>query len=246
MLPLSVVFLMPYAEATFCALAVGRSSRWARAPPARGGALRRGGTVRPTAVALALAVVVAALARRPAAGRVAVLVAPAGVVAYLGWVAWRTGSPTGWVDRQSAGWHTAVDGGASTGSWLRTIAAGGPSAVDVAILAGAAACVVTAVVLARRGRLPAAAYVAGVLALTFGDLGVWNSKYRLLLPGLVVGCALAGPLLARAADAGARRRPRRGRGRRLLLQRLPAHELSLRALAAPWPTLCRKGRDAGR
>jgi hypothetical protein len=198
-LPLSVVFLMPYAEATFCALAV-----WALVALGRGRLLRgaglcaAAGLVRPTALALVLAVVVAALRcgdRRRAA--VAVLVAPAGAVAYLGWVAWRTGSPTGWVDRQSAGWRTAVDGGASTWSWLRTIAAGGPSAVDVAILAGAAACVVTAVVLARRGRLPAAAYVAGVLVLTFAISGVWNSKYRLLLPGLVVGCALAGPLLAR-------------------------------------------------
>jgi hypothetical protein len=198
-LPLSVVFLMPYAEATFCALAV-----WALVALGRGrlllaaGLCAAAGLVRPTAVALVLAVVIAALTdgdRRRAA--VAVLVAPAGLVAYLGWVAWRTGSPTGWADRQSAGWHTAVDGGASTWSWLRTIAAGGPSAVDVAILAAGLACVVTAVVLARGGRLPAAAYVAGVLAMTLGVSGVWNSKYRLLLPGLVVACALAGPLLAR-------------------------------------------------
>jgi hypothetical protein len=198
-LPLSVVFLMPYAEATFCALAV-----WALVALGRGrlvlaaGLCAAAGLVRPTAAALVLAVVVAALTcddRRRAAA--AVLVAPTGLAAYLGWVAWRTGSPTGWADRQSAGWHTAVDGGASTWSWLRIIAGGGPSAVDVAILATAAAAVVTAVVLARRGRLPAAVFVAGVLVLTLGTSGVWNSRYRLLLPALVVGCALAGPTLAR-------------------------------------------------
>jgi len=198
-LPLSVVFLMPYAEATFCALAV-----WSLVALGRGrillaaGLCAAAGLVRPTALALVLAVVVAALGcgdRRRAAA--AVLVAPAGAAAFLGWVAWRTGSPTGWAERESAGWHTAVDGGASTWSWLRIIAVGGPSVVDVAILAAGAACIVTAVVLALRGSLPAAAYVAGVLALTFGISGVWNSKYRLLLPGLVVGCALAGPLLAR-------------------------------------------------
>jgi hypothetical protein len=198
-LPLSVVFLMPYTEATFCALAV-----WALVALERGrlllaaGLCAAAGLVRPTAVALVLAVVVAALGcgdRRRAV--VAVLVAPAGLAAYLAWVGRRTGSPTGWADRESAGWHTAVDGGASTWTWLRIIAAGGPSAVDVAILAAGVGCAATAVVLARHGRLPAAAYVAGVVVLTFGISGVWNSKYRLLLPGLVVGCALAGPLLTR-------------------------------------------------
>jgi hypothetical protein len=198
-LPLSVVFLMPYTEATFCALAI-----WALVALGRGrillaaGLCAAAGLVRPTALALVLAVVVAALDcgdRRRAA--VAVLVAPAGAAAFLGWVAWRTGSPTGWADRESAGWHTTVDGGASTISWLRIIAVGGPSAVDVAILATGVACVVTAVVLARLRRLSAAAYVGGVVVLTFGISGVWNSKYRLLLPGLVVGCTLAGPLLAR-------------------------------------------------
>jgi Mannosyltransferase (PIG-V) len=192
-LPLSVVFLMPYAEATFCALAVwtlvalGRDRLLAAA-----GLCAAAGLVRPTAVALVLAVAVAAAVRRGRAALVAAVVAPVGVVGYLAWVAVRTGSPAGWAEQESRGWRTSFDGGAFTWSWLREIAADGPSAVDLAVLAAAIACVLTAVVLLRRLRPDAAAYVAGVVVLALGTSGVWNSKYRLLLPALVVGCALAG------------------------------------------------------
>ncbi|HYJ74358.1 MAG TPA: hypothetical protein VEV65_02115 [Kineosporiaceae bacterium] len=197
-LPLSVVFLMPYAEAVFCALAVwtlvalGRDRLLLAA-----GLCAAAGLVRPTAVALVLAVLVAAAVRRDRSALVAAAVAPLGLLGYLGWVAVRTGSPTGWAEQESRGWRTAFDGGAFTWGWLRTIAAHGPSGVDVAILAAAVACVATAVVLVRRRRPDAAVYVAGVVVLALGTSGVWNSKYRLLLPALVVGCALAGPPLAR-------------------------------------------------
>jgi hypothetical protein len=198
-LPLSVVLLMPYAEATFCALAVWTLvalGRGALLPAA--GLCALAGLVRPTAAALVLAVLVAALTSSDRwRALLAAIVAPLGLLGYLGFVAVRTGSLTGWTDRESAGWHTSLDGGAYTWSWLRTIAAGGPSAVDLAILGAAVACAAVVVVLARRRDLPAAAYVAGVLVLALGTSGVWNSKYRLLLPALVVGCALAGPPLAR-------------------------------------------------
>jgi hypothetical protein len=204
-LPLSIVFLMPYTEATFCALAVwtlvalGRS-RWLLA----GLLCAAAGLVRPTAVALVLAVVVVAAGAwrgrrpdRPAAALAAVL-APAGVLGYLGWVALVTGSPGAWTAGQSQGWGTRFDGGAYTWSWIRVISVGGPAAMDVFILGGAAACVVAVVVAVRRGA-PAhvSAYMAGVLVLVLGTSGVWNSKYRLLLPALVVVCAVAAPALAR-------------------------------------------------
>ena len=198
-LPLSVVFLMPYAEATFCALAVwtlvalGRDRLLLAA-----GLCAAAGLVRPTAIALVLAVVVATAVRRDLVALGAAALAPLGVLGYLAWVAVRTGSPAGWAEQESRGWRTSFDGGAFTWSWLRAIAAaGGPSAVDLAILVAAGACVATAVVLVRRRRPDAAAYVAGVVVLALGTSGVWNSKYRLLLPALVVGCALAGPPLAR-------------------------------------------------
>jgi hypothetical protein len=198
-LPLSVVFLMPYSEATFCALAVWTLVALGRGRVLLGAVLCAGaGLVRPTGVALVVAVVVAALAsvdRRR--GALAVAVAPLGVAGYLGWVALRTGSPSGWVDRQHAGWGTGVDGGAATWSWLRTMPPRDAWVTDVLIVAGAVACIVTAGVLLRRRRIADAGYVAGVLVLALGTSGVWNSRYRLLLPALVVGCALAGPALLR-------------------------------------------------
>ena len=189
---------MPYAEATFCTLAVwtlvalGRDRLLLAA-----GLCAAAGLVRPTAVALVLAVVVAAAVRRGCVALAAAVVSPAGVLGYLAWVAVRTGSPAGWAEQESRGWRTSFDGGAFTWSWLRAMTVAGPSAVDLAILVAAVACAATAVVLVRRGRPDAAAYVAGVIVLALGTSGVWNSKYRLLLPGLAVGCALAGPPLGR-------------------------------------------------
>jgi hypothetical protein len=198
-LPLSVVFLMPYSEATFCALAVWTLVALGRGRILLGSVLCAGaGLVRPTGVALVVAVVVAALASEDRRrGTLAVAVAPLGVVGYLGWVALRTGSLTGWADRQHAGWGTGFDGGAATWAWLRTIPTRGALAIDLAILAAAIACAVTVGVLLRRRRTADAAYVGAVLVLALGTSGVWNSRYRLLLPALVVGCALAGPVLLR-------------------------------------------------
>jgi hypothetical protein len=204
-LPLSIVFLMPYTEATFCALAVwtlvalGRS-RWLLA----GLLCAAAGLVRPTAVALVPAVVVAAAGtwrgRRPdgPAAALAAVLAPVGVLGYLGWVALVTGSPGAWTAGQSQGWGTRFDGGAYTWSWIRVISVGGPAAMDVFILGGVAACVVAVVVAVRRGvAAHVSAYIAGVLVLVLWTSGVWNSKYRLLLPALVVVCAVAAPALAR-------------------------------------------------
>jgi hypothetical protein len=203
-LPLSVVFLMPYTEASFCALAIWtlvalRRRRWLTTGLLCGAA----GLVRPTVVALVLAVVVAAAAawRAGDAERVraaaAVALAPLGILGYLGWLAAVTGSPSTWSAGERRGWDTTFDGGAYTWSWLRTIAVGGPATMDLFILGAAATCAVTAAVLLRGGLRGHAAYVAGVLVVTLGTSGVWNSKYRLQLPALVVACAVAAPALAR-------------------------------------------------
>jgi hypothetical protein len=203
-LPLSVVFLMPYTEATFCALAVWslvalRRGRWLTAGLLCGAA----GLVRPTVVALVLAVVAAAAAawRTGAPDRVraaaAVALAPLGIAGYLAWLAAVTGSASAWSAGESRGWNTALDGGAYTWSWVRTIAVGGPATMDLFILGAAVACAATVVVLLRWGLPGHAAYVAGVLAVALGTSGVWNSKYRLQLPALVVACVVAAPVLAR-------------------------------------------------
>jgi hypothetical protein len=76
------------------------------------------GLVRPTGSALALAVglaaVVAVVQRRdgvrPWLGG---LLAVSGLLGHLGYVGWRTGTPTGWFDIQRTGWNSRFDGGAS-------------------------------------------------------------------------------------------------------------------------------------
>jgi hypothetical protein len=215
-LPLSVLFLMPYAEALFCALAV-----WALVCLARRRWMAAGlctcaaGLVRPTGVAVVLAVVVASAVawRRGAPDRrralAACAVAPLGTLAYLVWAAISTGRPDAW-SRSESRWGTRLDGGAYTWSWIRAILGAGPSTIDVFVL-GAAACCVAAVTVLLLRRPPGAlgtarpadlraclaAYVVGVLGLALGTSGVWNSKYRLQLPALVVACVVAAPALAR-------------------------------------------------
>ena len=192
------------------------------------------GLVRPTGVALVVAVVVAALAsgdRRR--GALAVVVAPLGVVGYLGWVALRTGSLTGWADRQHAGWGTGFDGGAATWTWLRTIPTRGALAIDLVILAAAIACAVTVGVLLRRRRTADAAYVGAVLVLALGHVRGLEQPVPAAAAGAGRRVRARRPGAAAAADAGAGGRPGGDRGGRLLRQRLPAHELPVRAVTPP-------------
>ncbi len=117
--PMGVVLSMAYTEALFCAFAV-----WALVGVLRGQWLLAGlcsaaaGLVRPTGSALALAVGLAALVA--VVGRrdglrpwVAGVLAASGLLGYLGYVGWRTGTPTGWFDIQRTGWGSRFDAGAS-------------------------------------------------------------------------------------------------------------------------------------
>ena len=205
-LPLSAVFLMPYTEAMFCALALwalvcGARDRWLAA----GVLASCAGLVRPTAAAVVLAVWVgAALAWRR--GRVggrralaAVAVAPLGVLAYLGYVALvTTGSLTAWSESESKGWDTRFDYGRFTWSWLRALFQFGGGPMDGFIVAGAVVAVLTAGWLLReRLAVHAAVYVLVVTATALGTSGMWGSKFRFLLPGLVVSAVLAAALMTR-------------------------------------------------
>ena len=199
-MPLSVVFAMPYTEAMFCALAVwslvcGARDSW----PAAGLLAAAAGLVRPTAAAVVLAVWVgAALAWRR--GRVdgvraavAALVAPLGVLGYLGYVAAATTGDIGaWSESERKGWDTRFDYGAFTWSWLRALFSFGGGAMDGFIVAGTVVAVLTAAWLLReRIAVPAAVYVLAVTAVALGTSGMWSSKFRFLLPGLLVAAALA-------------------------------------------------------
>jgi MFS family permease len=209
-LPLSVVLVMPYTEAMFCALAVwalvcGARDRWLAA----GVLAAAAGLVRPTAVAVVLAVWVgAALAWRRGAvdGRralAAAVVAPLGALGYVVYVAAvTTGSITGWSDSERKGWDTRFDYGRFTWSWVRALFQFGGGPMDSFIVAGAVVAVLTVGWLLReRQRLPAApqtaVYVLAVTVVALGTSGMWGSKYRFLLPGLVVSAVLAAVGMAR-------------------------------------------------
>jgi hypothetical protein len=206
-LPLSVVFLMPYTEAMFCALAawalvLGAEDRWLAAGLLAAGA----GLVRPTAAAVALAVWVGVgLAWR--AGRVtgrraatAAVVAPIGALAYLVYVAARTtGSITAWSESERRGWGTRFDHGALTWSWLKALFLHGGSPMDGFIVAGAVAVLLTAAWLLRERLAPhIAVFVLAIAVIALGTSGMWSSKFRFLLPALLVTVVLAALAAARA------------------------------------------------
>ncbi len=199
-LPLSVVLVMPYTEAMFCALAVWSLVCVARDQWLAAGVLAAAaGLVRPTAAAVVLAVWVgAALAWRR--GRVegvraiaAAVVAPLGVLGYLVYVAASTtGDISAWSESERKGWDTRFDYGAFTWSWLRALFRFGGSPMDGFIVAGAVVALLTAGWLLReRVAVPAAAYVLVVTVVALGTSGMWSSKFRFLLPALLVAAVLA-------------------------------------------------------
>ncbi len=202
--PMAVVLSMAYTEALFCALAVWAlvgvlRERWLLA----GLCAAAAGLVRPTGSALALAVGLAALVAvaRTRAWRplVAAVLAPLGLLAYLGVVGWRTGSPTGWFAIQRTGWGTRFDGGASLAAFVRRTLAGGHEAYDLAVLLTLLGSVVLLVVAVRmRLPWPLLVYATAVLLTVWASDGQIHSRIRLLMPAF--------PLLVPVAVGLARRR----------------------------------------
>ncbi len=204
--PMGVVLSMTYTEALFCALAawalVGVLRRqWLLAGLCAAGA----GLVRPTATALVatvgLAALVAVIGRRdgwrPWVGG---LLAPLGLLGYLGFVAVRSGSPDGWYRIQRAGWDSYFDGGGSTAHYVAEALAGGSQIYDAAtVCAFVAGVVLVAVGIAMRLPWPLVAYGALTYVLVLGTVGPMNAKLRLLLPAFT--------LLLPVALGLARRRP---------------------------------------
>jgi hypothetical protein len=204
--PMAIALSMAYSEALFCALAawslVGVMERnWLLAGLAAAGT----GLVRPTAAALvvtvAAAAVVALVRRRDGWWPVAGLVlAPAGLVGYLLFVAQRTGQLTGWFALQQQGWNSTFDGGVATVRFGLDVLATGRSVLEVATVAVLIVAVALVVVCVRmRTPWPLTLYGALVLAMDLGANGLMNSKARLLLPAFT--------LLLPPAIALAKRRP---------------------------------------
>ena len=196
--PMAVVLSMTYSEATFCAFAAWAlvgvvKKQWILA----GVCCAAAGLVRPTAAALIAAVGLAALVavigdRRDWKAWIGGLVAPVGMLGYLGWVAVRTGDLGGWFGIQQRGWGTKFDGGAAT--WTFALQhLGEPRSVleilTVWLLVAAIALVFYA--FQRRLEWPLIVFGLGVLVMDLGSNGLMNSKARMLLPAFTLLIPLA-------------------------------------------------------
>lgn len=204
--PMSVVLSMTYSEALFCALGVWAlngvlEQRWMLA----GVCTAFAGLVRPTAAALVLAVVLAAvvaLVRRRGGWRpwVAALLAPLGLLGYLGWVGWQTHSLFGWFTLQSTGWNSGFDGGVASWRYLvHEIGAPGQLMEVASVLIVLAGVGLVALGVAARMPWPVLLYGVGVTIIAVASNGLMPSKPRLLLPAIVLALPLAIGLAKRRA-----------------------------------------------
>ena len=204
--PASTVLEMLYAEALFCALAVWVlialvDQRWLTAA----GLTIAAGTVRSTAVALVAAVVVAAAAALVGAARTrqriagwwrplaAALLAPLGLLGFLGYVAIRTRRLDGWFWIEHHTFHMVFDWGTSTVRTLKHIFLGAPSVpqvlVALAIIAGASLMLWS---LTERIPLGLHAYTVVVVVMALVSSANWiGSKPRFMLPAILLALPVA-------------------------------------------------------
>lgn len=204
--PSSTVFSMMYAEALFCALAIWAlgalvSGRWLTAA----GLTLAAGTVRSTAVALIAAVCVAALIALVQAARTrqpgarwwrplaAVLLAPLGLLGYLGYVALATHRLDGWfwVERHTC--HMVFDWGASTLRVAKGTLLDAPSVSQVLVV-GALVAAVLLMLWSLTERIPVYlhAYTIVVVVLALFTSANWiSSKPRFVLPAVLLALPVA-------------------------------------------------------
>lgn len=195
--PMGIVLSMAYTEALFCALAVWAligvlERRWELA----GVCCALAGLVRSSALALALAVMLAALLSvRTDRWRAtpAFVLAPTGLVAYLWWTGLRVRPEAGftdqlrtWSDLEWQGWATKFDGGAATWRFLgqALTSDAGMSLLTVAVLVGSVA--LFGISSWRRLEWPLLVYGALVLVMCLGTSSLMHAKPRLLLPAFTL------------------------------------------------------------
>jgi len=203
--PMSIVYSMVYPEALLCAFAawalVGLSERrWWLA----GICTAAAGYVSPMAAPLIGTVFLVALvdlvkgrARWDAVA--AVVMAPAGMLGYILWVASVTGHLDGYFVVQRQGWGSGFDFGSATAQWFVHTWSGDRSAFTVLTTWIVLAAIVLLAV-GRRGRMPWQLWLFSLLTVLFvvGSSGVQWDKVRLLL--------VAFPLLLPIAITVARQR----------------------------------------
>ncbi|MFB7246790.1 hypothetical protein ACFCYX_30520 [Streptomyces populi] len=189
-LPVGLVQWMGYTESLFTAFAA-----WALYAVLTGRLLwaaslaALAGLTRPTGVAVAAAVTVTALLslRRGFTVRAlaAAALAPAGWLAYVGWVGLRLGRWDGYFAVQRL-WHNDWDGGAETVRRLREVLAQNSSPelflvmVTVTLLAAVA---LYALCAGDRQPVPLLVFTGILLLIVLGSGGVYFPRARFLLPG---------------------------------------------------------------
>ena len=209
--PSSTVLTMIYAEALFCALAIWAlvalvSRRWLTA----GLLTLVAGTVRSTALALILAVCAAALLAVIQAARAgqpfaqwwralwwrpltAVLLAPLGLLGYLGYVALATHRLDGWFWVEKHTMHMVFDWGTSTLQVAKGTLLGTPSVAGVLVV-GALCAAVLLLLWSLTERIPVYLHVYTIvvvfLALTTSANWI-SSKPRFMLPAVLLALPLA-------------------------------------------------------
>jgi hypothetical protein len=209
--PSSTVLSMMYAEALFCALAIWAlvalvSRRWLTA----GLLTLAAGTVRSTALALILTICAAALiavvqavrAHQPFAPwwrapwwrpLAAVLLAPLGLLGYLGYVAVATHRLDGWFWVEKHTCHMVFDWGTSTLRVAKGTLLGAPSVAEVLVVAAiAAAALLTLWSLTERIPVYLHVYTIVVVFLALTTSANWiSSKPRFVLPAVLLALPLA-------------------------------------------------------
>lgn len=213
-LPISIVQTMAYTESLFTALAawslyhVQRGS-WTLAGLLAGAAA----LARPTGVAVALAVCVAAGLEVRARWKrqnegsprlsgmnapvVGVALAAVGSGTYLAWVATQTGSLTGYFD-VTAGWENTFDGGLAFVGWIFSYLFSPAFPVGIVLILLVVGVVLLFVRIVRdRFPVPLVVYTGAMLVLSLGTSGYFGSKPRYLLPAFVLLVPVAGWLARR-------------------------------------------------
>ena len=170
------------------------------------------GLTRPTGFLLALPILIVAVrawrAREPHAwrGLLAVAAAPAAAATWWLYVAHRTGSFTGYLDMQKAGWNGGVDFGATTMksiwraiTWSSTDRMEAASAVVLVVVG------VLGLVFARRARVPAEWWwysLAIVLMIAVNQRQSSGPRYLMAAFAVFVGWARVIPKVLRPAAVG--------------------------------------------
>jgi Dolichyl-phosphate-mannose-protein mannosyltransferase len=206
-LPIGIVESMAYTESLFTALAA-----WALYSILRDRFIVAGvlaalaGLTRPVGAAVVLAVVVSAAVHlrqdRSTAMRAVVgaLIAPLGLLGYLGYVAFRQGSVLGYFDVTND-WGNGFDGGASFVRWIGKQFTGSQPELGLLICAGVAVLGwLLATMIKQRYPVPLIVFTAAMVFLALTTSGYFGSRPRYLLPAFPLLLPLA-VLLARSKAA---------------------------------------------